>query len=134
MADENQITHANYLVAKSYQETGNKRMAIETFKIVEELSANQYGAEAMYALALNEFNNNKLDVSENMVYELKDRYAAYTYWVAKGFILLADIYAERGNAFQAEQTLQSIIDNYSGDELKEIARDKLSQLKSKSEE
>jgi hypothetical protein len=54
--------------------------------------------------------------------------AAYDYWVAKGFILLADIYVENGNTFQAKQTLQSIIDNYEGPELAEIARNKLKSI------
>ena len=133
MADENQILYANYLSAKSYQQTTNVRMAIETFEIVEQLASNQYGAEAKYELALNAFNENELVTSERMIYELKDSYAAYSYWVAKGFILLADIYAKRGNTFQAEQTLQSIIDNYGGDDLKEIARDKINQLRTNKE-
>jgi predicted negative regulator of RcsB-dependent stress response len=133
MADESQLIYANYLAAKSYQQLGNVNMAIESFEVVKQLSTNQYGAEAQYELALNAFSINKLDDSENMVYELKKKYAAYSYWVAKGFILLADIYAARGNTFQAEQTLQSIIDNYSGEDLKEIARKKISQLKADDE-
>ena len=34
------------------------------------------------------------------------------YWLAKSFILWADIFHSRGNDVQARQTLQSIIDNY----------------------
>ncbi|MCB2208543.1 MAG: tetratricopeptide repeat protein [Bacteroidetes bacterium] len=133
MADDDQILHANYIMAKSYQQSGNSRMAIEAFQIVENLSSNEYGAEAKYELALDAFEKNKLDESESMIYELKDGFSNYPYWVAKGFILLADIYTERGNAFQAEQTLQSIIDNYSGDDLKQVAREKINQLKSSNE-
>jgi TolA-binding protein len=133
MADNEQVLHANYLTAKSYQLTGNSRMAIESFEIVEKLSSNEYGAEAKYELAQNAFNKHELDESESMIYELKEGYSAYPYWVAKGFILLADIYAERGNTFQAEQTLQSIIDNYSGNDLRQLAREKISKLKSSNE-
>lgn len=108
-------------------------MAMETFEIVEQLGSNEYGAEAKYELAQNAFNKKQLDEAESMIYELKEGYSAYAFWVAKGFILLADIYAERGNTFQAEQTLQSIVDNYSGDDLKQIAREKISKLKSSNE-
>ena len=46
------------------------------------------------------------------------------YWLAKSFILWADIYAARGNKLQAKQTLQSIIDNYDGEELVAVATEK----------
>lgn len=39
------------------------------------------------------------------------------YWLAKTFILWADIFYQQGNALQAKQTLQSIIDNYDGADL-----------------
>lgn len=133
MADDGQMLYAEYLIAKSYQQTGNKRKAIEAFEVVEKLSANAYGAEAKYELAQYAFEKNELDESESMIYGLKESYSSYPYWVAKGFILLADIYGERGNTFQAEQTLQSIIDNYSGEDLKQVAREKINQLNSGNE-
>ena len=39
------------------------------------------------------------------------------YWLAKSFILWADIFYAQGNSMQAKQTLQSIIDNYDGEDL-----------------
>jgi hypothetical protein len=48
--------------------------------------------------------------------------------VAKGFILLSDVYVKKENNFQAKQTLQSIIDNYEGQELVVIAREKLNAI------
>lgn len=52
--------------------------------------------------------------------------ASSDYWLAYGFILWADIYYARGNNLQAKQTLQSIIDNYDGDDdLVQVARRKL---------
>ena len=47
------------------------------------------------------------------------------YWLAKSFILWADIFHARGNNLQAKQTLQSIIDNYDGEDLVGVARQKL---------
>ena len=46
------------------------------------------------------------------------------YWLAKSFILWADIFHARGNNLQAKQTLQSIIDNYDGEELVQVALQK----------
>ena len=50
--------------------------------------------------------------------------ASSDYWLAYSFILWADIYYARGNNLQAKQTLQSIIDNYDGDDLVGVARQK----------
>lgn len=46
------------------------------------------------------------------------------YWLAKSFILWADIFYARGNNLQAKQTLQSIIDNYEGEDLVQQALQK----------
>ena len=46
------------------------------------------------------------------------------YWLAYAFILWADVYYARGNTVQAKQTLQSIIDNYDGEDLEGVARQK----------
>lgn len=51
--------------------------------------------------------------------------ASSDYWLAYSFILWADIYYARGNNLQAKQTLQSIIDNYDGEDLVGVARQKL---------
>jgi hypothetical protein len=51
----------------------------------------------------------------------------HQYWMARSFILLADIYLELGDDFQARHTFQSIIDNYdiSGDGILTDARSRL---------
>lgn len=51
--------------------------------------------------------------------------ASSDYWLAYSFILWADIYYARGNSLQAKQTLQSIYENYEGDDdLVQVARAK----------
>jgi hypothetical protein len=68
-----------------------------------------------------------------MIYDLPEQYPGYDYWIASAFILLADIYVARDNIFQAEQTLLSVIDNYPGEDLKTVARDKLVKIKPEEE-
>ena len=56
----------------------------------------------------------------------------YDYWVAKGFILLADNYVALKDNVQAIATLKSVQDNYEGkDEILETVKQKLDQLNSK---
>ncbi len=126
---EDQIVYAHYVLARSALELRQPAEAEKEFRIVDRLSSSELGAEAKYEVALNVYRQNKLDEAENIIYEMPAQYPGYDYWIAKSFILLADIYVARDNIFQAEQTLQSVIENYPGDDLKEVARGKLERLK-----
>jgi tetratricopeptide (TPR) repeat protein len=126
---QDQIVFAHYIIAKTAYQKGNIKEAEKEFSITDKLTSGEQGAESKYFLAKIAFDNNKNDEAENIIYQLSDNYPDFPYWVAKGFILLADIYVERGNNFQAEQTLKSIIDNYNGDDLKKIANEKLRKIK-----
>ncbi|MEG2337087.1 MAG: hypothetical protein RSC04_05045, partial [Bacteroidales bacterium] len=55
------------------------------------------------------------------------------YYLAKTYILWADIYEGRGNLLQARQTLQSIIDNYEGADLIALAKEKIAAIQAKEE-
>lgn len=125
---KDQIVFAHYVLAKTAYSSGNMTEANREFSITDKLTSGAWGAESKYYQALIAFNNNDDKKSEELIYQLSDQYSDFEYWIAKGFILLADIYLKRDNSFQAEQTLKSIIDNYSGNDLKEIARKKLKQI------
>jgi tetratricopeptide (TPR) repeat protein len=126
---EDQIVYAHYVLAKSALELRHQAEAEKEFRIVDNLSSTELGAEAKYEVALNVYRQNKLDEAENIIYEMPAQYPGYDYWIAKSFILLADIYVARDNVFQAEQTLNSVIENYKGDDLREVAQGKLDRLK-----
>ena len=125
---QDQSVKAHYIKAKSLFELHKREDAIREFMITDKLSKDELGAESKYYVALLLYKSNKLDESENAVYELSDQYSSYGYWVAKAYILLADIYYARDNIFQAEETLKSIIENYPGRDLKEEAQGKLDRL------
>jgi tetratricopeptide (TPR) repeat protein len=131
---EEQIVFAHYISAKSAFELRDMTRAEKEFEITDNLTSGELGAESKYQLAFIHFQRNELEQAENLIYQIPEQYADFEYWIAKGFILLADIYLERDNAFQAEQTLQSIIDNYPREDLKSVAREKLDEIKKQSEE
>ena len=128
-ASEEQVVLAWYILAKSSLAVNSMVDAERAFTEVDALTTGEMGAEAKYQLALIRFNKNQLGAAENLIYEIPDQYPDYDYWIAKGFILLADIYVERDNIFQAEQTLLSVIENYPGDDLKQVARQRLEEIK-----
>ena len=86
-------------------------------------SNGEYNGEARCRQAEILMIGQKYDQAEKMIESIvKD--ASSDYWLAYSFILWADIYYARGNNLQAKQTLQSIIDNYDGEELVAVARQK----------
>ena len=128
-ATDEQLVFAHFIAAKTSLQMNNLAEAEKYFALTDEMTSNDLGAESLYQLAFISFNQNKLDEAEDLIYSLPEKYPASDYWIAKAFILLADIYVVRDNVFQAEQTLESVIENYPGEDLKEIARKKLAKLK-----
>jgi TolA-binding protein len=126
--DGQKKAEACLIKANSYDQLGEFLLAKSSFRDVVELSRGEPGAEAKYKLARIEYDLSDFDQAEKDVFELTNTYSAYDYWVASGFILLADIYVKKENMFQAKQTLQSIIDHYEGDELREMAIDRLNAI------
>ena len=58
----------------------------------------------------------------------------YDYWIAKTYILLADDYVALKDNFQAKATLQSILDNYKGnDDILATAQQKLNRITGKND-
>jgi len=127
LSDEMKL-EALVIKAKSLYKSDEMLLAKSSFKDIIGFSQGDAGAEAKFMVAKIEYQLSDLDAAEKNVFELINQYAPYDYWVAKGFILLSDIYLKKENVFQAKQTLQSIIDNYDGVELKEIAIDKLQEI------
>jgi hypothetical protein len=120
-----QLAESNLVIGISALKLNNLSLAR---KSLEKAMTDQgaIGAEATYSVATIEFQEQKSKEAEKLVMTLQNNYASYDYWVAKGFILLADVYVQSGNLFQAQHTLQSVIDNYKGDDdILPIAKDKL---------
>ena len=127
LSDEMKL-EAMVIKAKSLYKSDEMLLAKSAFKEIIGFSQGEAGAEAKFMVANIEYQISDLDEAEKNVFELINQYAPYDYWVASGFILLSDIYLKKDNVFQAKQTLQSIIDNYEGEELKGIAINKLQEI------
>ena len=86
-------------------------------------SNGEYNGEARCRQAEILIRQNRQKEAERIVEDIVGD-ASSDYWLAYSFILWADIYYARGNNLQAKQTLQSIIENYDGEELVAVARRK----------
>jgi TolA-binding protein len=123
-ANEESYKVAHLYLAEAAMATNQIALAQREYKIVESLVGGESSAEAKYYLASIQYQLGDYKLAEKMVFELINDYGSYDYWIAKGFILLADIYVKYGNTFQAKHTLQSIIDNQSDTALIRTAMEK----------
>jgi TolA-binding protein len=126
--DDARINKAHFIMARSYYAMDNLENARVEYGITENLDDYLLGAESKYMIAYIDFVTGKYTEAENGIFELSENYASYDYWVAKGFLLLADIYLATDNEFQARETLKSIVEHYRGPDLGEIAARKLKEL------
>ena len=70
-----------------------------------------------------------MDESKAKCNEIINDMPSYDEWIIRSYILIADIAAAKGDFAQAKATLNSIIDNYTGDpSLVDLAREKLAQI------
>lgn len=110
------IREAHYKKGKSLMNTGNHEMAVDEFRIISTDVNSREGAEAKYLIAKIFFDDAQLEKAEEEIFDFVKQNTSQEYWLARSFILLADIYLERDDFFQAKHTLKSIIDNYTSDE------------------
>ncbi len=74
--------------------------------------SNPMGAEASFLGAEYLYNSNKLQQSEDEIMEFIDKKSPFQYWIARSFVLLADIYIAQKDDFQAKQYLLTLKENY----------------------
>ncbi len=70
------------------------------------------GAESKFRVAEIYYQRKELQNAEKEISDFADKSTPHQYWMAKSFLLWADIFKDKGDDFQAIQTLQSLIDYY----------------------
>lgn len=125
---------ANYYIGKIAFDSKDYNAALPAFnKVISLQPDSKEAAEARYLRAYMYYIRRDLETAENQCLESAKSSAAYTYWVGKSVILLADVYAERNDLSSAQAALESVIENNPDDkELVAEAKSKLEQYKGKS--
>ena len=95
---------------------GNKHDARVDLTSLAQNPQSEAGAQAAYELAKMRYDEGDLAGAEKMLDEFFDSGTSQSYWVAKGFILLCDIYHDNGEDDKAVEHLVSLKKNYPGKE------------------
>ena len=123
-------TEARYVRAKAYIGLGQENKALADLKELSEDTRTAQGAESKYLLAQLYYDNKEDKNAEAVLMSFIEDGTPHQYWLARGFILLADIYIRQGDDFQARQYLTSLRNNYKGDEeIDAMIEDRLGKLK-----
>ena len=75
-----------------------------------------YGAKSAYYLSQHYYDNKQYKKAEKTVNAFIDANTPHQYWLARGFILLSDIYSAQGKDYEAREYLKSLRSNYPGTE------------------
>ncbi|MGC1389446.1 MAG: tetratricopeptide repeat protein, partial [Bacteroidales bacterium] len=104
---------ATFMSAKANYSINNFDDALRDFRKVATEVTSEEGAESKYRVAELLNKKDKPAEAEKVITEFIDQKSPHQYWMAKVFLLLADISIKKGDSLQARATLQSLKDYYS---------------------
>lgn len=120
---------AHYYRAKAFLEAGETKEALQDLTVLAKDTRNVYGAEAKYLVAQLYFNAGETAKAEKEVLEYIEVSTPHTYWLARGFILLSDVYVRLDRKLEAKQYLLSLQQNYQAeDDIAQMIESRLANL------
>ena len=112
---EELLRKANFLSAKAYYSLDDMEQSLIYFKRVAIEVTSIEGAESKYRVAELFYKKGMVSDAEKTISEFIDQNTPHQFWMARIFLLLADISISKGDNIQAKATLQSLLDYYNVD-------------------
>ncbi len=107
---------AHYYRAKALVAAEQPAEALKDWKELAKDTRNVYGAEAKYRLAQGYFDAGQIAEAETEVLDYIQVSTPHAYWLARGFVLLSDVYVKLDRKLDARQYLLSLKQNYQADD------------------
>lgn len=112
---EELIREAIFMSAKANYSLNNFDEALVEFRKISKEVTSIEGAESKYRVAELLYKKGLSAESEKTITEFIDQNSPHQFWMARMFLLLADISIKKGDTLQARATLQSLKDYYTID-------------------
>lgn len=111
------VEEAEFYEASSMLAAGEGRAAEEALRRLAANPKSLSGAKAAVTLGQHLLDGGRTDEAEKVLAAFTDEGTPHEYWLARGFIALADVYHKKGKDYLAVEYLKSLRDNYPGSEL-----------------
>jgi len=125
---------ASLYLGKTAFAKGDYETAKDEFLNTVNAAQDEYGAEAKYRIAEIFYLQKSYKQSYETLVRLNKDFEAYDEWVGKSYLLLADNFIAMDDLFQAKETLQSLVDEFPLEHIKEEARRKLKEIEKTEQE
>ncbi len=122
---------AKYIKATRLRERGERNDALELYRELANDKQSPHSSEARFYIIDDNFRRGERKSAEEQIFALAELKTADSYWLARAFLLLGDIYVLEDDSFQARATYQSIVDGYgvADDGVIDEAKSKIEKLK-----
>lgn len=107
---------ALYIRGLAHSANGNEEAARNDWEEASDKPSDENSMRSSFELAQSYFNAHDYAKAETLAKKLANTSTPHIYWMARGFILLADTYSATGNDYKAQQYLKSLRQNYPGTE------------------
>lgn len=110
------LTEAIFSRAIALNATGETLRALSDWESIADNTSSLFGIQSACHAGEYYLKHNELKKAERMAKEAANADSPHTYWIARGFILLSDVYNAQGDKYKARQYLEALRDNYQGSE------------------
>lgn len=121
---------ALYFRGKAYLAQRADKKAMNDFQTLAKDTRTLYGAEAKYLVALQLYHAEEYTAAEKEILDFIEQSTPHAYWLARSFVLLADVYIATDKKLDARQYLLSLQQNYQADDdIQQMINERLEKLK-----
>ena len=106
------MQEAELTLARSLFSSNKRNQAREAYAKLEKAASNAVKAEALYYKSWFLNKDKKYSESNEVVFGLASRYSEQQYWGSKALVVMADNYYNLKDIYQANATLDAVIENY----------------------
>jgi tetratricopeptide (TPR) repeat protein len=115
LSDEKIKLEANYVAGMSNYHSEQYEKSLPYLKWTADNTGEVRGTEALFTLTYSNFHLGNYEKAEELHNKLLQRKPAYDYWIAKSLILQTRVFIAIDDLFQAEKTINLVINNYPND-------------------